>query len=159
MEEIRKIKLFLASSTVEFAKERMELGFHILKLNNMLIDRGVYLWLSVAETLPRAMTPQGLQDYYNSEIRDSRYFYTIVGRKVGEGTQEEFEMAWKHYKETGLPEIHTYFLQMPGLEDESVRAFKDRLKGLKHYYDKFDSLDTIKLSIQNDALRLALDIP
>lgn len=159
MEEIRKIKLFLASSTVEFAKERMELGFHILKLNNMLIDRGVYLWLSVAETLPRAMTPQGLQDYYNQEIQDSRYFYMIVGEKVGPKTREEFETAWECFQENKLPEIHTYFLRMPGKEHESVTAFKRRLKGLDHYYDYFDSLDTIKLSIEHDALGLALNIP
>ena len=159
MEEIRKIKLFLASSTVEFAKERMELGFHILKLNNMLIDRGVYLWLSVAETLPRAMTKQGLQDYYNSEIRDSRYFYMIVGEKIEPQTREEFETAWKYFQKNKLPEIHTYFLRKPGIEDESITAFKKRLEGLDHYYDYFDSLDTVKLSIQNDALRLALDIP
>ena len=159
MNEIIKIKLFLASSVVEFKRERMELGFHILTLNNLFIDRGVYLWLSSAETLSKAMTPQGSQDFYNQHIQESQYFYLIVGNAIGERTTEEFEVAWRHFKAHGTPEIHTYFRQVADMdkEDQSVTNFKRRLEGLKHYYETFENLDNIKMTIQQDAIRAAWD--
>ena len=159
MSEITKIKLFLASSIVEFKQERMELGCHILTLNNMFIDRGVYLWLSSAETLSKAMTPQGSQDFYNQKIQESKYFYLIAGKAIGERTREEFEVAWKHFKNYGSPEIHTYFRKITDKdkEDQSVTDFKRRLDGLNHYYEPFENLDTIKLTIQQDAIRAAWD--
>ena len=45
------IKIFLASSIVEFEKERMELSNHILRLNNQYHKRGVYFTLVICENL------------------------------------------------------------------------------------------------------------
>lgn len=144
------IKIFLASSIVEFEKERMELSNHILRLNNQYHKRGVYFTLVICENLSSELVREGKQEEYNREIEDSQYVYILVGNRLGSYTREEFDIALRHFQEKESPRIHTFFVhEAYGIEaDESVRAFMDYIdKELNHYYNEVDNIDAVKLDL------------
>lgn len=89
-----------------------------------------------------------MQDVYNDEIRESRYFYIIVGRELGEQSLEEFDVALDSFVSSGVPKIMTYFYELPDADNhsDSVKSFMERLdKGLGHDYNLFSHFDSIKL--------------
>lgn len=144
------IKIFLASSVVEFEKERMELSNHILRLNNQYHNRGVYFTLIICENLSSELAHEGKQREYNREIEESQYVYILVGSKLGTYTREEFDIALRHFQESESPRIHTFFVrEAKGVEaDESVRAFMNYIDSeLNHYYNEVDNIDAVKLDL------------
>ena len=69
------IKLFLASSIVEFEREREELRAYIKSLNDIYVRRDIYFELIACEDLPKHVAKDRKQEEYNAHIRDSQYFY------------------------------------------------------------------------------------
>ena len=146
------IKLFLASSIVEFEHERKELGDYIRTLNDHYMECGsdIYIKLEICEDLSNALAKERKQEEYNKKIRESDFFYIIFGKAAGEYTIEEFDVALEHFKETESPRIYTYFQKLPdGVEAaDSVKRFMERLdKELGHYYSQFSHIDSIKLNM------------
>ena len=80
---MKYIKIFLASSIVEFKHEREEFGTFIRRLNNIYAKRDIYFELIVCEDVTKELHNKRMQDVYNDEIKDSRYFYIIVGKELG----------------------------------------------------------------------------
>lgn len=147
---MKYIKIFLASSIEEFAKERKELGDYIRSLNDIYVKRGIYFQLNLCEDLSNALSGDRKQDEYDRLIRESDYFYVIFGRKAGEYTIEEFDTALRQFQESGRPGIYTYFMKLPDEREraESVQRFMERLdRQLLHFYSMFEHLDSIKLNI------------
>ena len=146
---MKQIKIFLASSICEFAQERQELKGYISALNDIYVERGVYFKLILCENLGNALSSERKQEEYNQEIRDSQFFYVILGSEAGDYTREEFEVARKSFLEKQTPKIYTYFKQLPeGETKQSVLNFMDQLdKELGHYYSVFAHIDSIKLNI------------
>lgn len=143
------IKIFLASSIVEFEHQRLELEAYINKLNKIYIRKGIFFELVVCEGLSNALSVKRKQEEYNQEIRDSQFFYILFGREAGEYTIEEFDVALEEFRRTGAPRIYTYFQCLPEHEQgESVKNFMRRLdQELGHYYSVFDHIDSIKLNM------------
>ncbi|MGN1306345.1 MAG: tetratricopeptide repeat protein, partial [Faecousia sp.] len=146
---MKQIKIFLASSICAFAQERQELKGYISALNDIYVERGVYFKLILCENLSKALSSERKQEEYNQEIRDSQFFYVILGSEAGDYTREEFEVARKSFLEKQTPKIYTYFKQLPeGEAKQSVLDFMGQLdKELGHYYSVFAHIDSIKLDI------------
>lgn len=146
---MKYIKIFLASSIVEFKHERDEFGTFIRSLNNIYAKRDIYFELIVCEDVAKELHNKRMQDVYNDEIKDSRYFYIIVGKELGERSLEEFDVALENFISTGVPKIMTYFYEVSrngGSYSNSVQSFMERLdKNLGHDYNLFSHFDSIKL--------------
>ena len=146
---MKYIKIFLASSIVEFKHEREEFGTFIRRLNNIYAKRDIYFELIVCEDMTKELHNKRMQDVYNDEIKDSHYFYIIVGKELGERSLEEFDVALENFISTGVPKIMTYFYEVSrnsGSYSNSVQSFMERLdKNLGHDYNLFSHFDSIKL--------------
>lgn len=147
---MKYIKLFLASSLVEFAYEREALGNYIRTLNDIYVLQGIYFKLFICEDISNEIAKERKQEVYNKKIRESQFFYILLGRDAGDYTIEEFEVALKEFQEKGVPHIYTYFRQLPEGEtaSQNVLDFMERLdKKIGHYFNMFTHLDSIKLNI------------
>ena len=145
---MKYIKIFLASSIIEFKHEREEFRSFICRLNNIYTKRNIYFELVVCEDISKEFSARKAQDLYNDEIKDSQYFYIIVGKELGERSLEEFDVALENFLSTGYPLIMTYFHEVTGTDTraKSVTNFMKRLeKKLSHDYNLFSHFDSVKL--------------
>ena len=147
---MKYIKLFLASSVVEFEQEQNELGSYIRMLNDIYAKRGIYFELTIWDDLPDAVARDRKQEECNQEIRDSQYFYVLFGKDAEEDTIQEFNVALEQFRKSGAPRIYTYFRQLPEGQSasQSVKDFMERLdQEIGHYYSTFSHLDAVKLNM------------
>ena len=77
------IRVFLASSIKEFERERQTLMAFFQMLNNIYHDRGIFFEMEICEALSSQMLDIRTQEMYNSTIRESEYFYIIIGKQAG----------------------------------------------------------------------------
>ena len=146
----RTIKIFLASSIVEFANERMAIENFIRNISDKFEEHyDVKIQPLLCENFDDAYTKTRKQEEYNTKIRDSEFCFFIFFTKAGEYTREEFEVARKKFEETGKPKIYTYFKVIKdGEAEQSLYDFMNELdKTFGHYYGTFDHVDTVKLRI------------
>lgn len=101
-------KLFLASS-VKLTEDRKEFEIFINRKNKDWIRKGVFIELIVWEDFLDAVSKTRLQDEYDKAIRECDLFVMLFHSKVGPYTEEEFDTAFEHFKNTGRPFIFTYF--------------------------------------------------
>lgn len=152
---MKYIKLFIASSIVEFAQERASLSDFIRSLNDIYVPRGIYFQLTICEDFSNAVAKDRKQAEYNQTIREAQYFYILFGRGSDRAddaiyTIEEFDTAQNQFRKAGAPKIYTYFRQLPEGESASknIRDFMNRLdQEIGHYYSTFGNVDTIKLNM------------
>ena len=152
---MQTIKIFLASSVVEFKRERRELAAFVNSINNITVKKDIFLELKMCEDIDNAMALERKQDEYNEYIKDSDYLLMLFGKTVGRYTIEEFDVAREHFQKYGKPKIFTYFREFPQGEQvqESVLTFMERLdKQLGHYYSQYTDLGTV----QSDFLMVIL---
>ena len=90
---MHRIRVFLASSITEFSQERMQLGDFVRSLNDILVERDVYIHLEKSEDITNAIDLYRKQNQYNAFIRKSDYFFMLIGEAVGAYTMEEYETA------------------------------------------------------------------
>lgn len=158
---MRTIKIFLASSVVEFKEERQELAAFANSINKKIVKRDIFLEMIMCEDLSNAMAKERKQDEYNEYIRDSDYVLMLFGKTVGKYTIEEFNVAWECYRKRGKPQIFTYFKEFPQGEEveESVLDFMERLdKQLRHYYSRYTDLETVKTDLSQVIFGRALEL-
>ena len=154
---MKEIKIFLASSIEEFKYERLELGDYINGLNKIYKDKGIFISLEKCEDISNAIGLSRKQEEYNQAIRDSDMFYVIFGKEAGKYTIEEFDIAYEQFIKEHKPSIHTYFLKLS--EDDnpasSVKDFITRLdQEIGHYYSVFSHIDSIKLNMLIELIRI-----
>ncbi len=156
---MKEIKLFIASSIVEFGEEREKLLSLFYTLNQAYEKYGVRFQVICCENLSHAVSAGRKQEEYNQEIRDSKYVYFLIGKHMGAFTFEEFKVAVEQYKKTGeAPLVYTFFKTFTdgGQSDDSVRQFMDVLSNdMDHYYSEFSSFDKLKLDILLELIRNA----
>ena len=85
---MKYIKIFIASSIVEFERERVYIGDHIRRINDKFEENGFYVKLYLCET-----DSLNLQSTYDRRIRDCDIFVSLVGAKLGEKTKHELYVA------------------------------------------------------------------
>ena len=158
---MKQIKLFLASSIVEFKTERLEFERFIRVLDKIFRPYGMELDLIECEDLPKNLTAIPAQARINEQIPECDYFFMIVGKEAGEKSMEEFDIALDSMKGSGIPKVYVYFYRLNmdalGSQSESVQQFVKRLSDdLKHYFCVFMNVDTVKLDF---LMELCRDFP
>ena len=86
--------------------------------------------------------------------------FFLFFRKVGDYTKHEFEVALEAFKDRKKPRIITYFKYINSIEEaaQEVRAFMQMLdQEVKHYYNTYGHIDTLKLGILMQIKLLKLD--
>ena len=150
---MKKIKIFLASSIVEFARERDELELFIRNVSDHFEDNYDTKIIPLrCENVDNCVTVDGKQEEFNRLIRESEMCFFIFFTRVGEVTRQEFDVAFKQLSATPnrKPQIYVYFKTVPDgvTADKSVRDFMQTIDEVyKHYYSNFSNIDTIKLRI------------
>lgn len=157
---MKTIKIFLASSS-ELEADRKEFEILIHRKNKILVHNGIFLKLVIWEDFLDAMSQSGLQDTYNKAITECDIFVMLFYTKVGKYTRQEFETAFGHFQKTNRPLIFTYFkdILQPTTKDnyndlESLNAFKDRLKHLKHYCTTYKNIEGLREHFSNQLEKL-----
>ena len=150
---MRKIKIFIGSSIVEFKNERQELENFIHNLSNDFIDKYEIMIIPfTCEAADNAMAITRKQDEYNKQIEESEMCFFLFYTRAGEYTKEELNLAYNTYKnsEQKKPKVYVYFKIVPEdvKTDDSIEDLKQILeKQYGHFFSTFESLDTVKLRI------------
>ena len=134
---MKYIKIFLAMSEADMEEEKAELADYIRSLNDLYVKRGIFFELCVP----------GEEDA--DYIDESQYFFLIFYRDADEKIIRDFDVAIEKFNVSAIPKIVTYFkIAEDNSISEGVRSFMERLeKGMEHFYNKFESIDTVKLSM------------
>lgn len=146
----KTIKIFLASSIVEFKHERMDIELFIRHISDDFEEKyDIKIQPLLCENFDDAYSKIRKQEEYNEKIRDSELCFFIFFTKAGEYTREEFEVARKKFEETGKPKIYTYFKVIKDeTAEQSLYDFMNELdKTFGHYYGTFEHIDTVKMRI------------
>ena len=142
-----EINSFLASSINEFKYEREEIGEFYRVLQDALHDN-MDINLFECEFADNSIAKdKRKQEEYNEEIKKSDIFIVLIGKKVGEFTLEEYEVA------KGCPNLMIYIFFKKCEADDSVNEFKKMLKQDKKHNKKieiFDFKDTSEIEKQID---------
>ena len=138
---IRKI---LLASSAEVADHRREFEIAIRRKNDLWIEQGAYLRLTIWEDFLDVLSKTRLQDEYNREIRQCDVFVMLYRSKVGRYTEEEFATAVGQFQATSRPFIYTYFCDSPddrataSADDlQSPQSFQEKLRALGHFQTRY----------------------
>ena len=142
---MKEVPIFIASSVREFEREREQISAYLDTLNDVHEADGVRLKWYRPEIMSRALVQGGSQLPYNEKILQSRFFVLLIGKELGQHTEDEFNLALEQYKKTGAPLILPYFLNERA--SMKVLAFQERMRRElsigEQYVDTYDSLDQI----------------
>ena len=152
-------KIFLASSS-KLAEDRLKLEQFLGRRNNSWVKKGAYLELIIWEDFLDAMSQTRLQEEYNKAVKTCDIFIMLYHTKVGIFTEEEFEVAFKSFKQNNTPLIYTCFKttptdrKIPTEDKKSLKSFQDKLRKLKHYQTEYKNTEDLllKFGIQLDKL-------
>ncbi len=152
---MRTIEIFLASSS-ELVEDRRAFEIFLNRRNKILVKEGIFLELVIWEDFLDAMSATRLQDEYNKALEKSEIFIMLFYTKVGKYTHEEFDAAYKAFKENGKPLIYTYFKDAPGEEAaaESLEKFKNYLGGMGHFFTVYQNIDKLQLHFMEQIEKL-----
>ena len=142
--ELREVKICVASSIHEFKREREEIVHYFEQLNPVYEKDGIFFNPVIWQTMSHELSDEGSQSRYDNEIRSCQFFFTIIGKRAGDVTVHEFDVAynqWKNSDEPKYPNIYVLFIRLPENveEDESVARFKGRFRSSGHYYDEIEN--------------------
>ena len=157
---MKKIKIFLASSITDLKYDRLEIGDFIRQLNDAYIDRDVYFSLIKCEDYDNSIVQEGKQAELDNEIANSELVFFLFFQKVGEYTRHEFDIALDAYRSKQTPKIVTYFKYVNSIDEVTgdVMSFMQMLDGeIKHYYNTYQCIDTLKLGMILQIKQLSLD--
>ena len=162
-DSLQTIRIFLASSA-ELREDRDEFDLYFSHVNDHLIDqKSIRLEIVRWEYSVDAMSKTRLQDEYNRKVRDCHIFVSLFKHKVGKHTEEEFDVAWETFRETGRPQIFTYFRDFPktndesnpnAADDDSLNRFQKRLSDLGHFYTTYNDAEHLKRQFRDQLTQL-----
>ena len=141
LDSIKTIKIFLASSS-ELSQERQEFALLIHKENKQLIKKGHYLELVLWEDLLHSFHEERIQDYFNEKMLECDVVVVVIGSKLADFTEEEFNLAWEHLKKEHHPGFLFVYVKDISIPSQDRTAFKNYSKVL-------DLIETIE---QNEQL-------
>lgn len=156
--KMKTVKIFLASA-LELNEDRKALRQFISIENDRMHQAGVYFKIIQWECFFDAIPQNRLQSEYIKSLKECDVFLGLFFNKVGKYSAEEFENAFKQFKETGRPYIYTYFKELnpyssPIKEEDlkSIVRFEKKLIALGHfktvYKDTNDLLNQFKRQLE-----------
>ncbi|MCF8054454.1 MAG: leucine-rich repeat domain-containing protein [Deltaproteobacteria bacterium] len=153
--ELNPVRIFLASST-EMLDERDRLDLYLRRQNDSLTPKGFYLQVVRWEYSDSAMSRTRSQDEYNRNLRNCDIMVCLFRSKVGNFTEEEFDVAREQFLKTGKPRIYTFFhdadtsLSAVKQDDmQSLWKFQEKLKNLGHFYRTYKRSADLILQIRD----------
>lgn len=150
------IKIFIASSA-ELKQDREEFRSLLSLMNDRYHYRGLYLQLEQWEYFFDAVSQDSKQGDYNEKIKECDIVICLFYTKAGKYTQLEFDTALEQFHKTGKPLIYTYFKEPEKIAgntsaettpDPSLTEFKNKLRGLGHFYTRYKSTEDLHLQFK-----------
>lgn len=157
---MKRIRIFLASSIIDLKFDRIEIGNFFRQLNDIYIENGIYFDLVMCEDYDNGIALSGKQSEIDKLLCDSELVFFVFFNRVGEYTRHEFEIALDSFKASKKPKIVTYFKYVNSVEEatEEVKSFMSMLDTeLRHYYNIYSEIDTLKLGMFMQIKLMRLD--
>ena len=149
---MKNIKIFLVPSSDAVMGDMTEVRDFFRQLNEMYFDSGINFSILNANE----MTENELKEH----VADSDLSFFLFFEDVSADMRSCFDIFFESFKKTDKPKIVTYFkyTESPNDMTEAVREFSQMLGNeLKHYYNNYNSIDTLKLGILMQIKVMRLD--
>ena len=149
---MKNIKIFLVPSSDAVECDMTEVRDFFRQLNEMYFDSGINFSILNANE----MTENELKEH----VADSDLSFFLFFEDVSDNMRSCFDIFFESFKKTDKPKIVTYFkyTESPNDMTDAVREFSQMLGNeLKHYYNNYNSIDTLKLGILMQIKVMRLD--
>ncbi len=149
---MKNIKIFLVPSSDAVECDMTEVRDFFRQLNEMYFDSGINFSILNANE----MTKNELKEH----VADSDLSFFLFFEDVSDYMRSCFDIFFESFKNTDKPKIVTYFkyTESPNDMTDAVREFSQMLGNeLKHYYNNYNSIDTLKLGILMQIKVMRLD--
>ena len=149
---MKNIKIFLVPSSDAVECDMTGVRDFFRQLNEMYFDSGINFSILNANE----MTENELKEH----VADSDLSFFLFFEDVSDDMRSCFDIFFESFKKTDKPKIVTYFkyTESPNDMTEAVREFSQMLGNeLKHYYNNYNSIDTLKLGILMQIKVMRLD--
>ena len=149
---MKNIKIFLVPSSDAVECDMTEVRDFFRQLNEMYFDSGINFSILNANE----MTENELKEH----VADSDLSFFLFFEDVSADMRSCFDIFFESFKKTDKPKIVTYFKYTDSPNDmtDAVREFSQMLGNeLKHYYNNYNSIDTLKLGILMQIKVMRLD--
>ena len=149
---MKNIKIFLVPSSDAVMGDMTGVRDFFRQLNEMYFDSGINFSILNANE----MTENELKEH----VADSDLSFFLFFEDVSDYMRSCFDIFFESFKNTDKPKIVTYFkyTESPNDMTDAVREFSQMLGNeLKHYYNNYNSIDTLKLGILMQIKVMRLD--
>ena len=149
---MKNIKIFLVPSSEAVECDMTEVRNFFRQLNEMYFDSGINFSILNANE----MTKNELKEH----VADSDLSFFLFFEDVSAVMRSCFDIFFESFKKTDKPKIVTYFkyTESPNDMTDAVREFSQMLGNeLRHYYNNYNSIDTLKLGILMQIKVMRLD--
>ena len=149
---MKNIKIFLVPSSDAVMGDMTEVRDFFRQLNEMYFDSGINFSILNANEMT--------EDELKEHVADSDLSFFLFFEDVSDYMRSCFDIFFESFKKTDKPKIVTYFkyTESPNDMTEAVREFSQMLGNeLKHYYNNYNSIDTLKLGILMQIKVMRLD--
>ena len=149
---MKNIKIFLVPSSDAVERDMTGVRDFFRQLNEMYFDSGINFSILNANE----MTENELKEH----VADSDLSFFLFFEDVSAVMRSCFDIFFESFKKTDKPKIVTYFkyTESPNDMTDAVREFSQMLGNeLKHYYNNYNSIDTLKLGILMQIKVMRLD--
>ena len=149
---MKNIKIFLVPSSDAVMGDMDGVRDFFRQLNEMYFDSGINFSILNANE----MTENELKEH----VADSDLSFFLFFEDVSAVMRSCFDIFFESFKNTDKPKIVTYFkyTESPNDMTDAVREFSQMLGNeLKHYYNNYNSIDTLKLGILMQIKVMRLD--
>ena len=149
---MKNIKIFLVPSSDAVMGDMTGVRDFFRQLNEMYFDSGINFSILNANE----MTENELKEH----VADSDLSFFLFFEDVSDDMRSCFDIFFESFKNTDKPKIVTYFkyTESPNDMTDAVREFSQMLGNeLKHYYNNYNSIDTLKLGILMQIKVMRLD--
>ena len=149
---MKNIKIFLVPSSNAVMGDMTEVRNFFRQLNEMYFDSGINFSILNANE----MTENELKEH----VADSDLSFFLFFEDISADMRSCFDIFFESFKKTDKPKIVTYFkyTESPNDMTEAVREFSQMLGNeLRHYYNNYNSIDTLKLGILMQIKVMRLD--
>ena len=149
---MKNIKIFLVPSSDAVMGDMTEVRDFFRQLNEMYFDSGINFSILNANEMT--------ENELNEHVADSDLSFFLFFEDVSDYMRSCFDIFFESFKKTDKPKIVTYFkyTESPNDMTEAVREFSQMLGNeLRHYYNNYNSIDTLKLGILMQIKVMRLD--
>ena len=149
---MKNIKIFLVPSSDAVECDMTGVRDFFRQLNEMYFDSGINFSILNANEMT--------EDELKEHVADSDLSFFLFFEDVSDYMRSCFDIFFESFKKTDKPKIVTYFkyTESPNDMTEAVREFSQMLGNeLKHYYNNYNSIDTLKLGILMQIKVMRLD--